>query len=88
MPLSDLSPFLAWGSAVCLVMAVIWLFRWKAKGASAYLMSGAFVVLSGMFLAMRAQMPMGLIIGLGVVLVVLLGLDIGVRSARREDAKR
>jgi len=87
MPLSDLGPFLLWGSILSLAMAIIWLFRTKAKGTSAFVMAGAFVVLAGMFHAMRTELPTALIIALGVVLVALLGIDIGLRSARREDAK-
>jgi len=86
LPLSDLAPFLTWGSIICLAMAAIWLLRLKAKGVSAWLMAAAFLVLAGLFQAMKTEASRGIIIALGVLLACLLIADIGVRSARREGS--
>lgn len=61
------------------IMAAIWLFRIRSMGATAYLMSAAFVVMIGLLYAIKLEASQVWIIALGIGLAILLILDILVR---------
>lgn len=64
-------------------MALIWVFRIKSRGATAYLMASAFVVFAGFVYSIKQEAGMPIRIGLGVILALLLGADVAVRAARQ-----
>jgi hypothetical protein len=76
------SAFYTGGIVLCALMAVVWLFRIKSKGATAWLMAAAFLALGALFFAFRDQWPLGLQIGIGALVLVLLVADGVVRAGR------
>lgn len=78
--------FLLWGAGICLLFAFIWLLRIRSKGVQAGVMGGAFVVMGVLLLGFRADWPMGVLVGLGVLLFLLLLGDLALRSVKRVDA--
>ncbi|MCH8978699.1 MAG: hypothetical protein IH945_05585 [Armatimonadetes bacterium] len=82
MPI-EAAPFLNWGMAVSLVMAIIWLFRLKSKRWRAVAMTGAFVAFAALLWFLREGASQGMIVGAGVVLFVLLAADGLMRTAEK-----
>ena len=71
--------FLNSGMVVCAIMIILWLFRIKKWGATAYLMSTAFAVLGILIYCIKLDLDVRWLIALGVLLGLLLIMDIGVR---------
>jgi len=90
MSAADPSLFLSIGMAICALMAVVSLLRHKSRGVSAFIMSGAFVVLGLDMYLVRIQAPMPITIAGCVLLVVLLGADFAARAAHSagKDSQR
>ncbi len=80
---TEAAPFLNWGIAVSLVMAVIWLLRLKSKRWRAAFMAGAFVAFAALLWLLREGASQGLIVAAGVVLFVMLVADAVMRTAER-----
>lgn len=80
---TEAAPFLNWGMAVSLAMAVIWLFRLKSKRWRAAFMAGAFVAFTALLWFLREGASQALIVAAGVVLFVLLAADGLMRAAGR-----
>ncbi len=80
---TEAAPFLNWGMAVSLVMAVIWLFRIRSKRWRAVVMAGAFVAFAALLWFLREGASQGLVVAAGVVLFVMLVADALMRTAER-----
>lgn len=80
--------FLNGGILVCAAMMIVWIFRLRARGLSGYLMSMAFGVLGALFVALRQDAPVWVIATLSVLLALLLGGDMAVRSAEHYRKSR
>jgi hypothetical protein len=80
--------FLDGGVLVCAIMIVVWTFRLRSRGLSAYLMSTAFVVLGALFVALRREAPTWVIATLAISLAMVLGADVVVRSAEHYRKSR
>ncbi len=83
--------FLSAAMLVCALMIVVWLFRIRSKGASAYLMASAFAVFAGLLYAIKQEASTPIRVVLGIVLALLLGADVAVRAsrqARERDSRR
>lgn len=85
MSVAELDPFLYSGMGLCLLMAVVSALRSKSRGVSAFIMSGAFLVLGLGLLLVHLRAPEGLIFGMFAVLILLLGVDFAARSAHRSQ---
>lgn len=85
MSLEQISPWLGWGMLVCAVMTVIWLFRVKSKGPTAWIMAAAFVAMGGLMYAIQQAAAGWVIWSLAGLLVLLLVLDAAVRAANRQE---
>ena len=84
---TEAGPFLNWGIGVSLVMAIIWLFRFKKKRWRAAFMAGAFFAFAALLWFLREQASQGLIVGAGIILFVLLAADGFMRTAERRPAE-
>ncbi len=81
MDLDLVRPWLQWGAAVSLLMAVIWIIRSRSAGVRGYVMGGAFVCLAALFLGLASQWPIWGMATIGVLLFVLLFADLSLRAA-------
>lgn len=75
--------FLTGGIALCALMIPVWLLRLKKRGATAYLMSSAFAVMGLLLSLLKFDAARSLVILCGIVLVLLLGADVAVRSSEQ-----
>lgn len=76
--------FLSGGAFVCAVGALLNLARVKSRGASALLLSGAFLSLGSLLWMIRVEANQSWRTGAGALIVVLLALDVVVRARRQE----
>ena len=81
-------PFLNWGSVVAVVMAVVWLFRYSSKGRRAIVMALAFFDFASVVQLIKVSAPAWAIVALFIVLAFLLLLDMGLRSAEKEESEQ
>jgi len=62
-------------------MAVVWLFRFKAKKQRAIIMAAAFIAMALFMYLIREQASQMYIVGAGVLLFALLAVDVSLRTA-------
>ncbi len=74
--------FFSVGMFICAAMIVLWLFRIKTKGASAYLMAGAFATFGLLLYSLKSDASRPVITALIILLAALLIGDAYARSAR------
>lgn len=75
--------FLSGGAFVCAAGALLNLARVGSRGASAWLLSGAFLALGGLLWMIRIGAADGLRVGAGALIVVLLVADVVVRARKQ-----
>ncbi|AIE84836.1 hypothetical protein [Fimbriimonas ginsengisoli] len=68
---------------ICAIMALVNVGRFKSRGASAYLLGGAFIVLGGTVYAYSQNAPMPLLGTGGLVVFLLLAGDMVYRIGRQ-----
>jgi hypothetical protein len=86
---NDVAPFFIIGMAICAIMMIVSLLRFKTRGPSACVMAAAFAVLGIDMFLVKIQASQPVIIGGCGLLVILLGLDFAARSAYpRKDQPR
>lgn len=74
--------FFSVGMFICAAMIVLWLFRIKSRGASAYLMAGAFATFGLLLYSLKSDASRPVLATLIILLVTLLISDAYARSAR------
>lgn len=83
MTRSQFDLFLLGSSVLCLVMTLLTLLRYKSRGLSALALAGAFAVLGGVLLLLRADVDRNIVIGGFVLVGLLLMADFALRSGDR-----
>ncbi|OJU65320.1 MAG: hypothetical protein BGO01_15780 [Armatimonadetes bacterium 55-13] len=88
MTQDEFNIFLLSSAILCFVLAAVNLLRRKSRGSGAHWLSAACAVLGGAILAVRQNLPMPMIVALGVVVFVLLVIDFAVRARDRHPGSK
>ncbi len=76
MDLQGFEAFLTYGIGLCAVLALLSpIFNWRRRGRQTLFLAVAFLAMAGVLWGLREGWPTAGIAAMGVVLVVLLGLD-------------
>lgn len=75
-------PYLSGITFLCAIMAVFSLLRIKRRGASAYVMCGAFLALGASVYAYKVHAPILLVEAGGLAVVLLLAADVFLRAGQ------
>ena len=81
----DIALFFNVGLVICIIMAVVNLFRYRSRGASAYYLSAAFAALGFLFLSLIRKWPDFVTAVLAVIIAACLIGDFVYRSTHRKD---
>ena len=82
----DIGLFFKCGLVVCIVMAIVNMFRSKSRGASAYFLAGAFAALGFLFLSLIQKWPDFLMTLFAIVVAGCLVVDFILRSGKGKEA--
>lgn len=74
--------FLTFGAGLCLVLALINLFRFRTRGPSAFVLAGALLAMGTGMLLYRLGFGMGAVWAVGIIVFILLAADLVIRSVR------
>ena len=85
MTSSEYELFLSGAMALCALMALLVAFRYKSRGASALVMSVAFLVFGGVLYLLKSGAPQGWVTAGGILLGLLLLTDFILRAGRQVD---
>lgn len=80
MTREELDLFLLCSAGLCLLMAIFNIFRARSKGASGYILSGAFLAVGATLMLYRANAAQGLAIATGAIAFCLLVADFMLRA--------
>ncbi len=75
------------GMMICAAMTIVWVIRARAKGAQAYVMASAFVVLGLLMYMVKENIPMWAQWTAAGVLAVLLGIDVVFRALQEHEER-
>lgn len=79
--------YLLWAAFLCYLMALIVRYRSRSKKGPTPFLAVGFLAFGTLALVIRAEGPLWLTITLGIILVLSLFFDFGVRSARRPEVE-
>lgn len=82
MTQSEFRLFLDGAMALCAVLAIINVARYRSRGASAYILAVAFLVAGGALYLLHQDAPINQVYAAGAFVLLLLFLDLAVRSRR------
>lgn len=83
--MEEIKQMLVWSSVVCLVFAVLWMFRFGKDRARGAVMGMAFLFLGGTMYGYASGWSQFAVIAMMTVVVLLLVVDVLVRSARKVE---
>jgi hypothetical protein len=81
----EVALFFKSGLVICIIMAIVNLFRYKSRGTSAYFLAGAFAALGFLFLSLVQKWPDFVMTILGIVIAGCLVVDFILRSGKGKE---